>query len=111
MEKLHWIAFASLLTTTPALADDAATLKLFKANCATCHGLDGKGATTAGKKAGVKDWSDGKTLNAMSDADIEKQLREGAKGKDGKQIMPAFKKLTAEQVAALVKYVRTFQKK
>jgi cytochrome c2 len=38
-----------------ASADDAATIKVFKAQCATCHDVDGKGHTTAGKKLNVKD--------------------------------------------------------
>ena len=87
------------------------TLKLFKSQCATCHGLDGKGQTTVGKKNGVKDWTDGKTLKTFTDAKIRELLATGNKGKDGKQKMPAFKKFTPAQVDAILQYVRSFDKK
>jgi mono/diheme cytochrome c family protein len=100
-------ASASLAATAPP---PAATLKLYKAQCASCHGLDGKGKTTIGKKNGAKDWTDGKTLKEMTDAQIKQLIRDGKKGDDGKQKMPAFKKLTEVQVDDLIKYVRSLQK-
>ncbi len=104
-----------LLVPSAAVAEGAGadedTLKLYKSQCATCHGADGKGQTTPGKRAGAKDWTDGKTLEALNDAAIEKIVREGVKGDDGKQKMPAFKKLSDPQVDALVKVLRSFQKK
>jgi mono/diheme cytochrome c family protein len=108
MKKL--ICLLALSLSAPALADDAATLKLYKAQCATCHGLDGKGGTTAGKKVGVKDWTDPKVLKPLSDADIEKQLKEGLT-KDGKELMPSFAKLGDDKLKALIVYVRQFQPK
>lgn len=108
MNKL--VCLLSLVLATPALADDAATVKLFKAQCATCHGLDGKGQTTAGKKVNVKDWTDPKVLKPMSDADIEKQLKEGL-SKDGKELMPSFAKLGDDKIKVLTTYVRLFQPK
>jgi mono/diheme cytochrome c family protein len=94
-----------------ARADDAATAKLYKSQCSTCHGKDGKGQTTAGKAAGVKDWTDGKTLKAVTDDQFIDQVRKGKKGDDGKEKMPPFKKLTDDQVKALIAYIRSnFQK-
>lgn len=101
------VACAALGSSRAAQATDEATIKLFKAQCSTCHGLDGRGQTTAGKPLGVKDWTDGRTLKATSDAKIKELLRNGAKGKDGKQTMTPVKKgVTDEQVAALIAYVR-----
>ena len=100
----------ALFTPRSSRAHDEATLKLFKAQCATCHGMDGRGQTTAGKQAGVKDWTDGKTLKALTDDDIKKLVRAGKKGDDGKERMPAFPRLTDEQVQALVQHVRSLQK-
>ena len=97
---------ATLGPERPAHAADEATVKLYKTQCSTCHGLDGRGQTTAGKPLGVKDWSDGKTLKTTSDDRIKELMRTGAKGKDGKQSMTPFKKITDQQVAALIAYVR-----
>jgi mono/diheme cytochrome c family protein len=94
----------------PAAASAIDPVKLYKAQCSTCHGLDGKGATTAGKKVGTKDWTDGKTLKALSDEQITKVLITGVKGDDGKQRMPSFAKLGPDKQTALTRYVRTLQK-
>lgn len=114
MKKEIGMRFGSLVILTcvslelagRAHAADEATIKLYKAQCSTCHGLDGRGQTTAGKPLGVKDWSDGKVLKATPDAKIKELLRNGAKGKDGKQTMVPLKKATDEQIAALIAYVR-----
>lgn len=109
MNKL--ICALLLLTPISAAADDAATLKLFKAQCATCHGLDGRGQTTAGKKVGTKDWTDPKVLKALSDPQVEQQIRTGKTGDDKKELMPSFTKLGDEKIKALVTFIRTFQPK
>lgn len=100
-----------LAFTAPALADDAATIKLYKAQCATCHGLDGKGQTTAGKKVNVKDWTDPKVLKPLSDDDVLKAIKIGKNGDDGKELMPSFAKLGDDKLKALIAYIRTFQPK
>jgi mono/diheme cytochrome c family protein len=87
-----------------AAADDAGTVKVYTEQCAMCHGADGKGHSVMGKKLAVKDWGDGKTLNPISDADLEKTIRVG------KGAMPAFTSLSDGQVKAMADYVRGFQK-
>jgi mono/diheme cytochrome c family protein len=116
MRRMWFMAYLFGLSGIAALAartsgaQDDATLKLFKAQCASCHGVDGRGQTTAGKQVGAKDWTDGKTLKAFTDDDIKKLIRSGKKGDDGKERMPAFPRLTDEQVQALVEHVRSLQK-
>ncbi len=100
-----------LAIALPARADDAATLKLFKTQCSTCHGLDGKGQTTAGKKVGVKDWTDPKILKPLSEADVVKAISTGKKGNDGKELMAPFAKLGEDKIKALAAYIRAFQPK
>ena len=107
----HLLALATFAAAAPARADDAATLKLYKAQCSTCHGLDGKGQTTAGKKVGTKDWTDPKVLKPLSDADVQKAIRTGKNGDDGKERMPSFAKLGDDKIKALVAYIRVFQPK
>ena len=103
-----FIVFAVFACT--ASADDNPTIKVYKAQCATCHDVDGKGHTTAGEKLKVKDWSDGKTLNKMTDAEVDKWIHVGKNGDDGKELMPAFAKLGDEKIKALTAYIRAFQK-
>ena len=100
------MALAVLGAVSLAAPDDA-TAKLFKARCSICHGVDGRGDTTAGKAAGVKDWTDGKTLKALSDEQIEQTIRNGVKAPDGKDRMPPFPKLSDDQVKALRAHIRS----
>jgi mono/diheme cytochrome c family protein len=90
-------------TAHVAAADDAAS-KVYTDQCAMCHGPDGKARTAMAKSLNMKDWSDGKTLNQMSDADIGNEIHAG------KQSMPGFTQFPDEQIKALVAYIRTFQK-
>ena len=84
----------------------ARTRTLFNDKCSRCHGEDGRGKTHAGEMLGAPDFTD------------EKWAKE-AKGDDrlihsvtnGKEAMPAFgKKLSKQEIAALVAYVRRFGK-
>ncbi|HEU4771645.1 MAG TPA: cytochrome c [Candidatus Udaeobacter sp.] len=70
--------------------------------CASCHGKDGSGSTTMGKKLGVKDYSKNQ---GFSDAEATNVIKNG-KGK-----MKAYKdKLSDADVKALVAYVRSLKK-
>jgi mono/diheme cytochrome c family protein len=110
MRSIRHVLVLGVLAIAGSASADEATLKLYKAQCATCHGLDGRGQTTAGKKVGTKDWSDPKILKALSDADVEKAIRTG-KTEGGKELMPSFAKLGDEKIKALVAYIRTLQPK
>lgn len=80
--------------------------QLFGTHCASCHGMDGKARTPAGKALGAKDLCASK----LTDAEIEKQITNGVQDASGKQRMPAFKsRLTAEEITALVAHVKTFR--
>lgn len=98
------VALLALSMTRTAQAEEPTTATVFKERCALCHGPDGMGQTVMGKKLGVKDWSDGKTLNWMSDADAAKEIS------FGKLLMPGFPQLADGQVKAMVAYIRTLQK-
>src|SRR5689334_12940968 len=74
----------------------------FKTQCATCHGVDGAGATV-GKTLGVKD---------LRSAEVQKQpdavLAQVIRG--GRGNMPQFgQTLTAGQITGLVRFVRTLK--
>lgn len=84
----------------------ARTRGLFEEKCARCHGTDGRGKTVTGEMLEVPDFTD------------EKWWKEGKSGKrlvtsvtEGRDGMPPFgKKLSSEEIAALVAYVRRFNK-
>jgi cytochrome c553 len=84
--------------------------ELFEKNCASCHGKDGKGQTTMGKKVGCRDYTDAKVQADMKDADAIKAVKEGLK-KDGKDLMKPFaEKLSDDEIKAVVAHLRTFKK-
>jgi len=79
------------------------------ANCASCHGKDGKGQTMMGRKLSIKDLTDAKTQAGFTDADATKAIKEGVT-ENGTEKMKAFgSKLSDAQVAALVAYVRSLK--
>ena len=79
-------------------------------HCASCHGKDGSGSTTMGKKLGVKDYRDAKVQAAFSDAEMQKAIKEGVK-ENGKEKMKPFKdKLSDDDIKALAAYIHSFKK-
>jgi len=79
--------------------------------CAKCHGEDGKGKTKMGEKLGVKDYTDAKVQGEMKDADMVKAIKDGVKEKDSdKTKMKAFPDFSADEVKALVTYIRAMKK-
>ncbi len=94
------LAFA-LVFATASYADSGGDT--FKAKCAMCHGADGKGATAMGKTLNLRDLGSA-DVQAQSDADLTNIVTNG-KGK-----MPKYDgKLTADQIADVVKYLRTLK--
>ena len=58
-------------------------------HCASCHGKDGSGSTTMGKKLNIKDYRDAKVQAAFRDAEAERAIQEGVKT-SGKETMKPF---------------------
>lgn len=87
-----------------ANAEDGAAL--FKAKCAACHGQDGSGNTTMGKKAGLRDLGSAE-VQKQTDAELTAIIAEG-QGKPAH----AYKKkgVTDAQIAALVAHIRSLKK-
>jgi len=89
----------------PAATAVSAGATNYVAKCASCHGKDGKGQTTIGKKM---------ALRALGAPAVQKQTDQQliditAKGK---KKMPAYeKKLTALQIKEIVAHIRTMASK
>lgn len=83
-------------------AEDGAAV--FKAKCAMCHGPNGDGSTPMGKKLGLKALSSAE-VQKLTDDEVRQTIVKG-KGK-----MPAFdKKVTSDQLQALVAHIRSLGK-
>lgn len=99
----------ALLLPTFASADDAATNRVFRAKCASCHGEDGKGHTKEGEKMKIGDMTSAAFQKDLTDDKIKKTIADGlTREKNGvkQEMKPLKDKLTPEQIDALVKYVR-----
>lgn len=106
MKKL---ALLAVLTAAPTLVLAATVAENWDTNCASCHGKDGKGATRAGRTAGVKDFTDAAYQKEITDAKAVDQIKNGMKDKDGKEKMKAYgDKLNDEEIKALIALIRTF---
>jgi mono/diheme cytochrome c family protein len=109
MKTLFSMMMAVLFVAGTAGMVRADGAEMFGKKCAGCHGKDGKGETTMGKKLKIKDLTDAKVQAAKTDADWEKSILEGVKGEDGKVAMPAAK-ITPAEAKDLVKVARGFKK-
>jgi mono/diheme cytochrome c family protein len=100
-------AFALFLLTVLNVPARAATdaESIYKAKCAACHGPDGSGDTTVGKKLGAHDFRS-PDVQKSPDEDLAEIT---AKGKNK---MPSYEKsLKPDEIKGLVSYIRSFAPK
>ncbi len=89
-----------------AVPPDDVGQDLYNARCSTCHGRDGKAKTPIGLKLKTKDLTQAALWKDLTDAAITKVMNEGTADK----AMPSYQgRYSAEETAALVKYLRAFQ--
>jgi cbb3-type cytochrome c oxidase subunit III len=97
------LLIAAVFAETKGTAGSAAGKSIYAANCATCHGPDGKGAST-GRAMGVKDLHSPEVVK-MTDAQIKQTIA------NGKGNMPPWKtQLSQAQIAEVAAFVRSLQK-
>ena len=102
--EIALVAVCMLVATGAAQAQAAADL--YKTKCQACHGPDGTGNTTMGKKLAARDFHSPE-VQKMTDAQVIEVITKG------KEKMPAYGagKLTADQIKGLAAYVRELGKK
>ena len=114
MKRRMWIAAltAALVPLSARAEADKKTERTWKAKCASCHGVDGKGKTEQGQKMQIADYTDAAWQKSKTDADIKKAISDGLKREKGgaQQEMASYKdSLAAEQIDLLVAYVRALK--
>ncbi len=104
LTMLSVLGVVSLSLSTVALGMSEGERK-FNAKCAACHGKDGKGQTTMGKKLKVKDLTDG-AIAKYTDDQLVKKIEVG----DPAKKFPAFKgKLSEDEIRSIAVYLRTLK--
>jgi cbb3-type cytochrome c oxidase subunit III len=79
--------------------------ELYAKHCASCHGKDGRAKTFKAKLNHARDLTDGAWQDDASDERIFNAIT------NGKRKMPSFsKKLSEQEINALVSYVRALKK-
>ncbi len=94
------------LPSLPARAEEPQRSALWEAHCMVCHGMDGRADTEEGKKKKARNLTDAKWQATVTDERLSRSIH---RGRDN---MPAFgKKLTDEQIKALIAEVRSLAAK
>jgi cytochrome c553 len=101
------VALAFIALTTNVSAD---AKENWAKHCAKCHGKEGAGDTTMGKKLKIKDYTKAEEQKKFTDEEAIKVTKEGKK-EGSKTLMKGFaSKLSDAEIKELVKLVRTFKK-
>lgn len=116
------LLMASVLIGLPGsvwAADADAGKALFEANCASCHGVSGKGDGPVGAALNPppRDFTVGDfkfDANADGtpgeDADLKLVIQKGAMAYGGSALMAPWPTLTDEQITDIIAYIRTLKK-
>lgn len=86
-----------------AAAADAASI--YRRQCASCHGRDGRGRTRKGRQTNARDMTPASWQDDVSDERLFNSIS------NGRNKMPAFgKKISENDIDALVAYVRRLRR-
>lgn len=98
------VAIAMIMSFGFMAAAEDLGQKTFAANCATCHGLDGKGQTDIGKSVKARNFVEATDKEFKNGADAKGIAKTIEKGVEG-TAMVGFPQLKKEEKEALVKYI------
>jgi mono/diheme cytochrome c family protein len=106
------VACAAMVVAAPASAQAPDGRALFLANCATCHGVDGRGMRTpaeVGFDLPMPNFTDCSYATREADGDWSSVIHQGGPIRALVRIMPAFgDALTDDEIDAIIGYIRTF---
>ncbi|MBA4138301.1 MAG: cytochrome C [Opitutus sp.] len=80
-------------------------------NCSECHGKDGRGRTGEGKKLKITDLTNPTVQASFTDAQAFKVIKHGLKDDRGDVMHSTSYRLTDDEIAALVKHVRSLKRR
>jgi mono/diheme cytochrome c family protein len=107
MDVFRAAVVALTLVCVPLATAAEDSRKTFEDFCASCHGVDGRARTPAGKKLGARDLSESK----LSEAEIAGKILNGVRDQSGKEKMPPFKdRLPPDAIPGLTAFVKTFRR-
>jgi mono/diheme cytochrome c family protein len=101
---IHYVRQMQTKRTVPSAVRLDETVKLFRSNCAACHGADGSGALMRAKYPNIPDFTSRAWQVSQTDLEIINRIEFG-----DMPHMPTFRYvLTRDQILALAAYIRIF---
>lgn len=106
--KLLPVCFAVAGFAASSLAADEVPA-IWKARCASCHGLDGRADTRLGRKLKIRSLTDPAVQAEFKDEHVPMAIHDGVVDHRGKVRMKPIKDLPESEVKALVAYIRSLK--
>ncbi len=92
-----------------AAADVLTGAEIYAGACASCHGLDGRGAADSGVRVPLPDFSDCRIVTAENDGNWLYLIEHGGPGLGLSPQMPSFSGvLSRDEMVAVLNYIRAF---
>jgi mono/diheme cytochrome c family protein len=104
------VASCFLLHSANAGADNERGKRIYRENCAPCHGVSGRGDGVGAQSLPVRpaDHTDGKLMGARSDVFLQDVITNGGSATGLSSFMPAWKGIFKEdEIRDLVAYIRS----
>jgi len=101
------IALLVLLSCSAGAFADDLGFQVWMSRCKGCHGLDGKAQTRIGAAEKIPDFTSAKWQASFADPDIKEVVTNGSPS--NAKMKPFGDRLSAEEIDAVVKYIRSLK--